>query len=163
MCWTPALTLVTFLRTDIMRIQRSGCSRPGANRKFLHNMSVSNEWYPDPNWRRMGFDTPPDVDSSGKSVGIVVIDDECFHPTLRHLGDRLKEIVVADNLRASIVNVFDNPKAYANSMYTHGVGSPLLIASEPYRINNDIHVGLAPAATFFYIKFILDYKQLWVF
>ncbi|MBU5354150.1 hypothetical protein KQI74_17820 [Paenibacillus barcinonensis] len=53
---------------------------------------------PDPTWARLGFLEPPNFDTSGQDVGIIIIDRLKPHPALRHLGHRLKYITVQPDL-----------------------------------------------------------------
>src|SRR5690242_17602357 len=56
---------------------------------------------PDPTWRRLGLPESP-TPESGRGVGIVQIDDFGLHPALRHLGGRLKHVIVDQDMSVSL-------------------------------------------------------------
>ncbi|MCK6075400.1 S8 family serine peptidase [Paenibacillus silvae] len=108
---------------------------------------------PDPTWARLGFLEPPNFDTSGQDVGIIIIDRLKPHPALRHLGHRLKYITVQSDLSVHC-NEEVAYQAYADSFLEgqdegagmHGLQTVLALSHEPFAINGDIHIGLCPAA-----------------
>ena len=56
---------------------------------------------PDPTWRRLGLPESP-TPESGRGVGVVVIDDAGLHPALRHLSERLKHVIVGQDMSVSL-------------------------------------------------------------
>ncbi|WP_409276101.1 S8 family serine peptidase [Neobacillus sp. SCS-31] len=117
------------------------------NNNFDELMKTT-EKYVEPNWRRLGFDTTPDVNTSGKGVGIVIIDDIQPHNLIDHLGDRLKQVKVDDDFNISCLNVSLNQPKPLEKSKEHGLMSLLLLAHKPLIVGDHYHVGLAPAATF---------------
>ncbi len=106
---------------------------------------------PDPTWQRLGLPESP-TPESGRGVGIVVMDDDGLHPALRHLGERLKHVTVAQDMSVSLVEPLKAYKDREDAEYTHGVRTLLQMASAPFRVRDRTYSGLAPGATYFVIS-----------
>ena len=57
---------------------------------------------PDPTWKRLGLSESPTLES-GRGVGVVMIDDAGLHSALLHLGDRLKHVIVDEEMNVTLV------------------------------------------------------------
>ena len=102
---------------------------------------------PEPTWMRLGFGTPPSEENSGKDVGIVVMDQIQPHATLIHLGDRIKHIIVNNDLSITSENVALEPTNPTDATYCeHGLMSVLSLAHAPFELEGNKYIGLAPAA-----------------
>jgi serine protease AprX len=108
---------------------------------------------PDPTWQRLGLPESP-TPESGRGVGIVQIDDDGLHPALRHLGDRLKHVIVGQDMSVSLVEPLKAYKDREDAEYTHGVRGRLQMASAPFRVGDRTYGGLAPGATYFVIPYL---------
>lgn len=82
--------------------------------------------YIEPSWMRLGFSEPPDR-FPGKGIGVIIIDDISSHPTIRHLANRLKHVVVEnDSITCSdIANQNFNPSLLDKG--THGLMTVLTL------------------------------------
>ncbi|QHW29499.1 S8 family serine peptidase [Paenibacillus rhizovicinus] len=104
--------------------------------------------YAEPSWFRLGFSEVPGQ-SAGQGIGIIIIDDICPHPTLNHLADRIKHVVVANDNAitcSDIVNEGFNPSNLDNGI--HGLMTVLTLAHEPFTVDGFCHAGIAPAGNF---------------
>ena len=110
---------------------------------------------PDPTWQRLGLPEGP-TPESGRGVGIVLIDDDPgLHPALRHLGERLKHVTVAEDMSVSLVEPLKAYKDREDAEYTHGVRALLQMASAPFRVRDRTYGGLAPGATYFVVPYFV--------
>ncbi|MGF9696251.1 S8 family serine peptidase [Paenibacillus sp. MABNR03] len=104
---------------------------------------------PDPTWARLGFREPPDFNHSGQNIGIVIIDKIKPHHTIRHLGHRIKQVTVHDDLSIECSNVaLEPPPEKDVEMGVHGLQTVLALSHMPFVIGGQTHVGLAPAANY---------------
>jgi serine protease AprX len=108
---------------------------------------------PDPTWQRLGLPESP-TPESGRGVGVVQIDDGGLHPALRPLGDRLKHVIVGQDMSVSLAEPLEAYKDREDAEYTHGVRGLLQMASAPFRVRDRTYGGLAPGATYFVIPYL---------
>jgi serine protease AprX len=109
---------------------------------------------PDPTWQRLGLPESP-TPESGRGVGIVLMDDDELHPALRHLGERLKHVTVAEDMSVSLVEPLKAYKDREDAEYTHGVRALLQMASAPFCVRDRTYGGLAPGATYFVVPYFV--------
>ena len=103
----------------------------------------------EPTWKRLGFSDIPDLDRSGKDVGIVILDMIRPHSKIRHLNKRLKYIIVNDDFSiTSREPALEKPEDFSTSYGEHGLMSLLLLSHLPFEYNGQVHTGIAPAANF---------------
>jgi serine protease AprX len=113
---------------------------------FLDNQPQA---LPKPMWQRLGFERAPDASTSGKDVGIVVLDRIRPHATLRHLGSRIIHVVVNDDLSITRRDIaFEEPREEDGDYGEHGLMSVLLLSHAPFELEGSEYVGLAPAANY---------------
>lgn len=108
---------------------------------------------PDAIWQRLGLRESP-TPESGRGVGIVQIDDGGLHPALRPLGERLKHVIVGQDMSVSLTEPLKVYKDREDAEYTHGVRGLLQMASVPFRVRDRTYGGLAPGATYFVIPYL---------
>jgi len=106
--------------------------------------------YPHPNWKRVGFAGPPDPDTSGRGVGVLLLDTLQPHACLQHLGQRLIYVTVHDDLTVTTraLSPRPAPPAAGEDDGEHGIMGTLLAAHAPFKLNGQYYTGLAPAATY---------------
>jgi serine protease AprX len=109
---------------------------------------------PDPIWQRLGLPESP-TPESGRGVGTVLMDDDGLHPALRHLGERLKHVTVAQDMSVSLVEPHKSDKDREDAEYTHGFRALLQMASAPFRVRDLTYGGLAPGATYFVVPYLV--------
>jgi len=110
-------------------------------------MTIDN--LPKPTWARLGFPYAPDVNLSGKGIGMVVLDRLRPHPTLSHLGSRLKYIVVNDDLTVTQRDIaFEEPDTRHKAYGEHGLMVVNAMAHAPFEVDGHEYIGLAPAANY---------------
>ncbi|OMF08003.1 hypothetical protein BK129_09515 [Paenibacillus amylolyticus] len=102
---------------------------------------------PDPTWKRLGFAEQPDFHTSGLGVGIVIIDSIKQHHLVNHLNTRIKCVAVHENMTVSVRDISSMNREEDNRKGEHGLMSVLALAHEPILLEEQIHVGIAPAAT----------------
>ena len=112
---------------------------------------------PDPTWQRLGLSEGPTLES-GRGVGVVMIDDAGLHSTLVHLGDRLKHVIVDEEMNVTLVEPLRDYKPReqedVNEYHgSHGVLSLLQMAAAPFRVHDRSYIGLAPGATYFVVPY----------
>ena len=104
--------------------------------------------YAEPSWMRLGFTQPPD-ERSGKGIGIIIIDDISPHPALTHIGQRLRHVVVADDLSVTCRVLgresFD-PDGLEDGI--HGLMTMLTLTHQPFYDHGFRHIGIAPSANY---------------
>lgn len=117
-------------------------------------MTMQNK-IPDPTWARLGFIEPPEFQSSGQHIGVIIIDQIRPHPAIRHLGERLKYVTVNHDLSVQCnddIVIQTDSNSFSDGedaeLGVHGLKTVLALSHEPFEINGDIHVGLSPAAHF---------------
>ncbi|MGD6779375.1 S8 family serine peptidase [Sutcliffiella horikoshii] len=127
----------------------------------------------EPIWRRLGFPDAPDANTSGKGIGIIILDDIIPHELVHHLGKRLKQVKVGDDLVVTCLDVTSQNIKPINRGVEHGMMTLQLLSHLPLRIHNHTHVGLAPAANFIMLseyepekievglKWILERRENW--
>ena len=108
---------------------------------------------PDPTWQRLGLPESP-TPESGRGVGVVQIDDGGLHPALRPLGERLKHVIVGQDMSVSLAEPLKAYKDREDAEYTHGVRGLLQMASAPFRVRDRTYGGLAPGATYLVIPYL---------
>ncbi|KAA0563461.1 S8 family peptidase [Bacillus sp. CH30_1T] len=125
------------------------------NMKDLRNsQSKIEDWlehmqqHVEPIWRRLGFPEAPDVNTSGKGIGIIILDDIIPHKLVYHLGSRLKQVKVGDDLGVTCMDVTSQNIKPINRSVEHGMMTLQLLAHLPLKFYNHSHVGLVPAANF---------------
>lgn len=102
-----------------------------------------------PIWKRLGFEHAPDPVSSGKDIGIVVLDSIRPHAALRHLGRRIIHVIVNDDLSITCRDIaFEVPREQDGDHGEHGLMSVLLLSHAPFKLDGHEYVGLAPAANY---------------
>ena len=69
----------------------------------------------EPTWKRLGFSDIPDLDRSGKDVGIVILDMIRPHSKIRHLNKRLKYIIVNDDFSITSREPIEKPEDFSTS------------------------------------------------
>lgn len=103
----------------------------------------------EPIWKRVGFPRIPDAQTSGKGIGIIILDDIISHKLVHHLGDRLKQVTVDDNFTVTCKTVTpQHPQHQTSEATEHGLMVLQLLAHLPFCLHDKLHTGLAPAATF---------------
>ncbi|MDT0124105.1 S8/S53 family peptidase [Paenibacillus sp. RRE4] len=117
-------------------------------------MTIENK-IPDPTWARLGFPEPPEFQTSGQHVGVIIMDQIRPHPAIRHLGDRLKYITVNHDLSVQCkddIAVQSGSSAFSGGedaeLGVHGLKTLLALSHEPFEINGETHIGISPAAHF---------------
>ncbi|MBS4196085.1 S8 family serine peptidase [Lederbergia citri] len=110
-----------------------------------------NNRIPEPTWARLGFKTPPNPETSGKNVGIVIIDHVNTDGEFHYLGDRLHQVSVHEDLSVSCCS-FQTYQSDYHDISEHGANVLRLLAHPPFSYKNHTYVGLAPAATFFILS-----------
>jgi serine protease AprX len=108
---------------------------------------------PDPTWQRLGLPESP-TPESGRGVGVVQLDDGGLHPALRPLGERLKHVIVGQDMSVSLAEPLEAYTDRDDAEYTHGVRGLLQMASAPFRVRDRTYGGLAPGATYFVIPYL---------
>lgn len=112
-------------------------------------MKQLNETQYDPNWLRLGFPDVPDFYSSGHNIGIVIIDTLKPHHSIQHLKERLIYITVHDDFSIEVQKpAFEEPEEIQDFENEHGLLTVLSLAHKPCKINDKLHTGISPAATF---------------
>jgi serine protease AprX len=102
-----------------------------------------------PMWKRLGFEHAPDPVSSGKDIGIVVLDSIRPHAALRHLGRRIIHVIVNDDLSITRRDItLEAPRDRDGNHGEHGLMSVLLLSHVPFILDGHEYVGLAPAANY---------------
>lgn len=104
--------------------------------------------YAEPSWMRLGFAQPPGQ-QSGQGVGIIIIDDISPHPALKHIGQRLKHVVVADDLSVTCRDIADetfDPCVFEQG--EHGLMTVFTLAHQPFYDNGFRHIGIASAGNY---------------
>jgi serine protease AprX len=109
---------------------------------------------PDPTWQRLGLPESP-TPESGRGAGIVLIDDGDLHPALRHLGERLKHVIVGQDMSVSLAEPLKAYEDREDAEYSHGVSALLQMASAPFHVRDQTYGGLAPGATYFVIPYFV--------
>lgn len=110
---------------------------------------MNTEPLPAPTWKRLGFATAPDYRTSGKDVGIVILDWLQPHATLHHLGARITYVMVDDYLQVTCRAIAsESPTPSQDDSGIHGLMSVLLLSHAPFELEAQEYSGLAPAATF---------------
>lgn len=106
--------------------------------------------YPYPNWKRVGFTLPPDPKTSGRGIGVLILDTLQPHVSLQHLGQRLIYVTVHDDLSVTTLPLSprSSPLSVGEDDGEHGIMSMLLAAHAPFELNGQYYTGLAPAATY---------------
>jgi serine protease AprX len=103
----------------------------------------------EPAWKRLQFNKAPSFEDSGKGIGVVIIDNIKPHLSLRHLGERLINVLIKNDLTIECEKTAF--KDTADSMGTsgeHGLMTLLLMAHKPFKHNGEYHTGIAPAANY---------------
>jgi hypothetical protein len=108
---------------------------------------------PDQTWQRLGLPESP-TPESGRGVGIVQIDDDGLHPALHHLGERLKHVIVGQDMSVSLAEPLKDYKGREDAEYTHGVRGRLQMPSAPFRVRDRTYAGLAQGVTYFVIPYL---------
>lgn len=112
----------------------------GAARKGVHEVKVY-----EPIWRRIGLDEPPGI-NDGNNVGMIIIDDIAPHSSFKHLGKRLvKAKVSKDN---ELIISYPALEFIDDQYDDHGQLALQILSHPAMTCHNDIHIGMAPAATF---------------
>ena len=78
---------------------------------------------PDPTWQPLGLPEGP-TPEPGRGVGVVQIDNGGLRPALRPLGERLKNVVVGQDMSVSLAEPLKAYKDREDAEYTHGVTAP---------------------------------------
>src|SRR5690625_3118479 len=105
----------------------------------------------DSTWSRLGLRAAPDPTTSGKGIGIIILDEVISHSSITHLDDRIKKITVHDDLTGSCIDITaEKPKEICRNT-EHGMKVIQLLAHQPFENSGTVHVGLAPAATFIFL------------
>ncbi|GMK37614.1 hypothetical protein PCCS19_06680 [Paenibacillus sp. CCS19] len=102
----------------------------------------------DPTWARLGFPQAPELDLSGRGIGIVIIDTIRPHASIQHLGDRIEYVTVNEDLTIECRAIADEEPILDSDYGEHGLMSVLALAHQPFEQEGQFHVGLAPAANF---------------
>lgn len=109
---------------------------------------------PDPTWQRLGLPESP-TPESGRGVGVVVVDDAALHSLLLPLADRLKHVIVDEEMSVKLVEPLKDftPRAKEKVNDSHGVPTLLAMAAAPFRVHDRDYIGLAPGATYFVVPY----------
>lgn len=109
-----------------------------------------------PIWQRIGFETIPDENESGKGIGVVIFDNVTKHPAISNLRGRLTRIIVnEDNTieTRDIINDEEEEGPPYLASCEHGNASLFILGHKQLKIENQTYVGLIPAANFFIISY----------
>lgn len=110
---------------------------------------MGNIFIIEPTWKRLGFTSIPDKNTSGKDVGIVILDTIRSHSKIKHLGKHLRYILVNDDLSIeSRYTAFEESEDFSSSHGEHGLMSLLLLSHLSFNYNGGVHTGIVPSANF---------------
>ena len=108
---------------------------------------MNNERIPIPSWMRIGFPTMPDQNTSGRDIGIVVLDRLRPHPLLKSLGNRLKYVMVNNDCSVTMWNAAtESFPTESSTSGEHGLGAVLTLTHAPFEVAGRIYGGISPAA-----------------
>lgn len=123
----------------------------------IHSTTI-NTWFEniegniEPSWKRLGFVAPPDRSTSGKGIGIIILDDIVPNKLIAHLGKRVKQVKVRDDSKVLCIDLADLASQPLMGAGLHGMMILQLLAHLPLTVQDKRHVGISPAAHFIFIS-----------
>ncbi|MBE1442582.1 S8/S53 family peptidase [Paenibacillus sp. OAS669] len=107
---------------------------------------------PEPIWKRIGLPSPPNYQTAGQGIGIIILDEITPNSLVSHLGNRLIQVCVDDNFLVTYQEPAMLPEIPLTRSTEHGMMVLQLLSHPPLIKENIIYAGLAPAATFIFLS-----------
>lgn len=123
----------------------------------INSLSINN-WFEniegniEPSWKRLGFTSAPDTTTSGKGIGIIILDEIIPNKLIAHLGERIKQVKVTNDSTVVCTDLVDLDPQPMIGAAVHGMSVLQLLAHLPLTIQDKLHVGISPAAHFIFIS-----------